>query len=107
MEEGATSEIYIGETMDTMPMPAPPIILYTINPLKVPASAQPMAETENSTAERIITFFLPYLSAKLPAMLTPIIEPNKAQPTYQPWAIEPRENCSVTSLIVPEITAVS
>ena len=79
-----TSDIYNGEIMETTPIPTPPMMRYITSSLKEDANAQPMADAENSMAERIIVFFRPPLSLRIPAQATPPIEPINAQPTYHP-----------------------
>ena len=49
--------------------------------------AHPKADVENKTAEITIVIFRPSLSLKIPAKRTPIIDPTKAHPTYQPCCI--------------------
>ena len=88
-------------------MPNPPMILKTTSWLKSPQTAQPMAETLNIRAEMSIVFFLPRWSLIIPAVITPRIEPIRAQPTYQPSAIVFSWNWFLTISVVPEITAVS
>src|SRR5574344_1658984 len=103
----AISEMYIGQTMDTMPIPKPPIILYITKSVNPTHSAQPIAEMLNRTEAMNIVFFLPRLSLSTPAIITPSMEPMRAQPTYQPCCITVRPNWVVTEVVVPEITAVS
>lgn len=88
-------------------MPNPPMILKTTSWLKSPQTAQPMAETLNIRAEMSIVFFLPRWSLIIPAVITPRIEPIRAQPTYHPSAIVVSRNWFFTISVVPEITAVS
>jgi hypothetical protein len=53
----AISEMYIGQTMDTMPIPKPPIILYITKSVNPTHSAQPIAEMLNRTEAMNIVFF--------------------------------------------------
>ena len=66
-----------------------------------------MAETLNMRAAMSIVFFRPRKSLSTPATSTPIMEPMRAQPTYQPLDISVRANWSATMRVVPEMTAVS
>ncbi len=93
--------------MLTTPIPMPPMILYMTRSLNPVHRQQPIAETLNSTADIKSVFFLPKKSLITPANATPIIEPTRAQPTYQPLLISLRPNCEHTSAVVPEMTAVS
>ena len=70
-------------------------------------SAQPIAETLKRTDENSIVGLRPNLSLSHPATATPPMDPTRAQPTYQPFAIASRPNLSATAEIVPDITAVS
>ena len=97
----------MGETMDTTPMPKPPIIRYTTSWEKFPHTAQPMAETENIRAAMNIVFLRPRKSLSMPATITPMIDPMRAQPTNQPSRPVDRPNWALTISVVPEITAVS
>ncbi len=72
-----------------------------------PEIIQPIAELEKRIAENNKTIFLPKRSLNFPATATPIIEPTKAQPTYQPVLTSFKLNWAETLPIVPEITAVS
>ena len=75
--------------------------------LKFAATAQPNAEMLNIRAAMSMVLLRPMPSESMPATSTPIIEPIRAQPTYQPSWIVLRANWVVTALVVPEITAVS
>ena len=66
-----------------------------------------MAEIENRTAEMSMVFFRPRKSDIMPATSTPMIEPMRAHPTYQPSPPVVRPNCDFTTSVVPEMTAVS
>ena len=76
----------------------------SVNPIQ---SAHPIAETLNRTDEKSIAGLRPNLSLSHPAAATPQIDPTRAHPTYQPFAIASSENLSATADIVPETTAVS
>ena len=104
---GETSEMYTGETIDTMPMPKPPMMRNITNCVKSAHRAQPIADMENSTALMNMVFLRPRKSLSIPAHRTPIIEPIRAQPTYQPSRPVDSPNCVLTISVVPEITAVS
>ena len=103
----ATSEMYTGETMDTTPMPKPPIMRKTTSWVKSAETAQPMAEMLNISAAMSIVFLRPMPSLSIPAQRTPMMEPMRAQPTYQPVASSSSPNWADTMSVVPEITAVS
>jgi hypothetical protein len=66
-----------------------------------------MAEIVNNKADIKRIFFLPNVSDKNPANATPIMQPNKADPTNQPSIATFIMNYVFTKPIVPEITAVS
>ena len=97
----------MGETMETTPMPKPPIMRYTTSWVKSPHRAQPMAETENIRAAMSIVFLRPRKSLSMPATRTPTMEPIRAQPTNQPSMPVDRPNWAFTISVVPEMTAVS
>lgn len=63
-------------------MPTPPTMRYATNSANVAETAQPNADTVNSTADSIIERFLPMLSPSIPATDTPKMLPTRAQPTY-------------------------
>lgn len=88
-------------------MPTPPTIRYATNSANVAETAQPNADTVNSTADSIIERFLPMLSPSIPATDTPKMLPTRAQPTYQPFWSASKENWPATVSIVPDMTAVS
>lgn len=88
-------------------MPIPPVILKQTSCTKLEQAAHPSAHILNRVAAMSIVFFLPMLSLSDPANITPMIEPMRAHPTYQPCCMVSSENCCVTLPIVPDITAVS
>ena len=93
--------------METIPIPSPPIIRKMTSWEKSAHKAHPMAEMEKSNAEIIIVFFRPRKSDSIPATRTPIMEPIRAHPTYQPSPPVERPNCVLTTSVVPDMTAVS
>src|SRR5699024_3310120 len=93
--------------MEAMPIPNPPISRKLINTATPSDNIQPIVENINRTADHNNPVFLPYLSLKLPAIATPIIQPNRAELTNHPSIAEDIENSSLTKRTTPEITAVS
>src|SRR5690554_3500096 len=75
---GETSDKYIGEIFDAMPMPTPLITRNRMNTSSVVAAPVPNADKPNTMAASIIMNFLPYLSDKPPEITTPIKQPNNA-----------------------------
>ena len=75
--------------------------------MKSELTAQPTAETVNSTADSNIVSLRPKRSLSTPATATPPIEPTSAHPTNHPCCMASSENCEATPDIVPEMTAVS
>ena len=73
--------------MEATPIPRPPIKRYKTKSLKPIANVQPTADTPKNKADKISTFLRPYLSLKTPAIATPLIQPTKAELTYQPVLI--------------------
>ena len=104
---GETSEIYTGDTIDTMPIPNPPTMRKITSCVKSWLTAHPIAEMEKRKADMSMVFFLPRKSDIIPAMRTPRMEPIRAHPTYQPSPPVVRPNCIFTTSVVPEMTAVS
>src|ERR1700730_10625353 len=82
--DGDNSELYKGDNMEATPIPSPPISRYITRSVNPIVKAQPMADTPKSIADRISSFFLPYLSLKRPAIETPKMQPNNAELTYHP-----------------------
>lgn len=78
--------------MDTIPIPTPPTIRAITRRSKVGAKLHHTAEVQKSIAEMVKLFFRPKLSLKIPPIETPIIDPIKAQPTYQPSEMVSKPN---------------
>ena len=124
---GATSAIYIGESMDASPTPIPPRIRYTMkfdrkekSPFPMPAKpisgqAEPIAEKKKRRAASFMVVRLPSLSAKIPPLIPPIMHPISALDTVNPSREFAASSLSIRGSIknffidptVPEITAVS
>src|SRR5690242_21929328 len=83
---GAISAIYIGEIMEAMPTPMPPIMRYTTKEytssvpkkLNVSGLQAPMAEIKKATAAMSNPFFLPKDLEMKPAAAPPMTQPIKA-----------------------------
>ena len=61
---GEISAIYIGESIEAMPMPVPPTIRATTRCHGARGMADPTEQSTNSTAASNITFFRPKRSAQ-------------------------------------------
>src|SRR5690554_696875 len=75
---GDTSDKYIGEMFEAIPIPTPLMIRNKIKTFRVVAAPVPNADKANTMAARIIMNFLPYLSDKTPEIITPITHPKRA-----------------------------
>ncbi|MNT37992.1 hypothetical protein D3C72_1741620 [compost metagenome] len=91
---GEISAMYIGERLDATPIPRPPTILHTINQSIVFAIPVPTAANVKKMDATISNGFLPYLSAKLPDIITPNKHPKIAQLITQP--------CIEGELVIPK-----
>ena len=107
MFAGAISEIYIGDNIDAMPMPTPPIKRKKINVLMPEGIMMPIEEMANAKAEIINTFFLPSLSLKPPESMALAIQPTSAHEAAQPFMAGERLNFSSINPMAPATTAVS
>ena len=81
---GATSAMYMGDCIEAIPTPTPPMIRATINSTKLRGTAEPMAETAKRTAENNNATFRPYRSLSTPAHEAPNMHPTRAQEAAQP-----------------------
>ena len=93
--------------MEAIPIPSPPTNLKIISSVCEPHSAQPKAEAQNNKPDTISDAFRPKRSDISPAIITPMIQPTRAELTNQPSIRVDKANCCLTKLMVPEITAVS
>src|SRR5688572_20767984 len=84
MAAGAISEIYIGASMEAMPMPMPPIKRNTINQESSMGSIIPNEDTAKAIPDIINTFLRPNLSLSAPANMAPTMQPTSAQEATQP-----------------------
>ena len=76
--------MYIGESIEAMPMPVPPMIRATTRCHGAVGMAEPIEQSTNSTAARSMIFLRPKRSAKTPAIAAPIRQPTSAELTIQP-----------------------
>ena len=84
--------MYMGASMDAMPIPIPPTRRATISPWAVCGNAAPIAEAKKSSAESKSIFFRPNRSLIVPAPMTPMIHPTSAELTTQPSMTASRVN---------------
>src|SRR5512147_1424411 len=104
---GEISAIYIGDTTDAPPTAKPPMNRKNMKENQSQASAQPIAETKNSTASAKRIPRLPKMSAGRPTTMEPMIVPISALETVKPRLASLRLKCDFSQSVVPEITAVS
>ncbi|MNG20925.1 hypothetical protein D3C84_1052280 [compost metagenome] len=81
---GAISAIYIGERLEAIPIPTPPTTLHIINHSIVSTKPVPTAARVKKIEATIIKGFLPYLSDRLPEIITPSKHPKMALPITHP-----------------------
>jgi len=98
--------MYIGESIDAIPTPIPPMKRYITKAVNVGQTTHRKAETVKRSAESIKIDLRPYLSLNHPAIETPATHPTSAELTYHPSMIEFNPNWVLTELRVPDITAV-
>src|SRR5664279_3316850 len=104
---GAISVIYIGQTTDAPPTATPPSQRKNSSAYQFQASAQPTAETTNSTASIASTGRRPHQSAGRPTNKEPTMVPSSALDTVKPsqYLLSAYTCCKAS--VVPEMTAVS
>jgi len=84
MAAGAISEIYMGDSIDAIPTPAPAANLATRKRSRLGANAMASEETANNAAASIRPGLRPYLSATCPANMQPAMAPMANMPVAKP-----------------------
>ncbi len=78
--------MYMGETLEAMPMAVPPVMRHTTNQVKAGAHPVSTLETAKRNAERMSTFLRPQRSLSRPEAMEPARQPSRAQLLAQPMA---------------------
>ena len=81
---GDTSAIYIGLNIEAIPTPIPAANRIITKTDKLPEKAIPKDETAKISAAKDKPGFRPYLSASLPAIKQPAIQPSASDPVKKP-----------------------
>jgi len=97
----------MGHNMEAMPTPIPAINLIMIKKDRPKDKAIPTEDTANITAASIKPGLLPYLSASLPAIRQPTMQPRAREPVRNPSHTESSINWGRKKGRAPEITAKS
>ena len=82
--------MYIGDSMDAMPMPMPPMMRAAESCQGSIGTADPTEQATNNTAASSRTLLRPKRSASVPATAAPIRHPTSAEATIQPIIMSER-----------------
>src|SRR5690242_6529846 len=107
MLAGDISAMYMGDSIDAMPTPRPPMMRKNTNQNSWCERPTPIAEMPNRKADNISPGFLPYRSEIDPAIRHPAIQPRYRLLTAKPLPHSLRWKYGVMNGSAPEITEIS